>query len=75
LLYIQSSAQAERYCRSMDDVDGPVVAKAVYQRLFQNETEYLDFDVIPHALDDAAQVLRKEGAAPHRWATYIHLGL
>jgi hypothetical protein len=56
----------------MGDVDGPTVAGSVYEELFKSEE--LDPSVIPYALDDAIQKLRKLGVSPHRWATFIHIG-
>lgn len=58
--------------RSINDEDGPRIAQAVYTRLFQ--TEYLDLDAIPFALDAAVSKLRQEGAPPSRWVPYIHMG-
>jgi CHAT domain-containing protein len=60
---------------SMGDVDGPIVAKTVYEELFTGDGEMLDFDVIPYALDDAVQKLRAQGLEPSRWAPYIHIGM
>ncbi|EIN13329.1 hypothetical protein PUNSTDRAFT_139906 [Punctularia strigosozonata HHB-11173 SS5] len=60
---------------SMDDVDGPIVAETVYKHLFASKSEHLDPNVIPYSLDAAIGTLREEGAPPHRWATYVHLGM
>lgn len=59
----------------MGDIDGPVVARRVYEELFAREGEYLDPDSIPYALDDAIKELRDRGIHPSRWATYVHLGM
>lgn len=59
----------------MGDVDGPVVARKVYEELFATESEYLDPDVIPYALDDAVGELRGRRIHPSRWATYVHFGI
>lgn len=56
----------------MDDADGPTVAKSVYEELFKGDT--FDASSVAYALDDAIQSLRQAGVAPHRWATYIHMG-
>ena len=56
----------------MNDEDGPVIAKVVYRELMKGE--FLDPDAIPYALDMAVCKLRSMGAAPHRWAPYIHMG-
>lgn len=56
----------------MNDIDGPVVAKAVYRELLKGE--FLDLDVVPFALDSAVRKLRAQGLPPSRWAPYIHLG-
>lgn len=61
--------------RSMDDCDGPIVAKAMYGRLFGDSFQYLDADIVPYALDEAVAILRDSGLSPSRWAPYIHLGM
>ena len=58
----------------MDDLDGPIVAKTVYEVLFQDGTEVLDLDAIPYALDLAVQKLRAKGLTASRWAPYVHIG-
>jgi hypothetical protein len=60
---------------SMGDVDGPVVAKTVYEEIFADDGEMLDFDVVPYALDDSVRKLRAQGLEPSRWAPYIHIGM
>jgi CHAT domain-containing protein len=60
---------------SMGDVDGPTVAKKVYEELFGGDEEMLDFNVVPYALDDAVRKLRGQGLEPSRWAPYIHIGM
>lgn len=59
----------------MNDIDGPMVAKMIYEQLFDTESEELDADSIPYALDDAVQKLRADGLHPSRWATYVHFGV
>lgn len=59
----------------MDDLDGPVVAKTVYEELFQGGREVLDLDAIPYALDLAVQKLQAKGLAASRWAPYVHFGV
>ena len=56
----------------MSDSDGPRVAKWFYEKLFEQET--ITVDAIPYALDYAVNELRKSGAPPQRWATFIHMG-
>jgi hypothetical protein len=56
----------------MRDDDGPFITKRFYETLFTAET--IDVDDIAYALDEAVGALRKSGAAPERWATFIHLG-
>jgi CHAT domain-containing protein len=60
---------------SMGDVDGPIVAKTVYEELFAGDSDVLDFDVVPYSLDAAVRKLRAQGLEPSRWAPYIHIGL
>lgn len=59
----------------MGDVDGPAVATRVYEELFSDESEYLDADSVPYALDAAIGELRRQNLHPSRWAPYIHLGI
>lgn len=59
----------------MDDADGPEVARIVYKRLFEGNNEFLDPDVVPYALDEAVQALRRKGVPAARWATYVHVGI
>ncbi|EIN05289.1 hypothetical protein PUNSTDRAFT_137972 [Punctularia strigosozonata HHB-11173 SS5] len=61
--------------RSMEDVDGPVIAKSVYEEIYHEQAGYLNPDDIPYALDRAVQNLRRIHADPSRWASYIHLGI
>jgi hypothetical protein len=56
----------------MSDQDGPVVAKAFYEKLLEGET--ITADAIPYALDHAVRKLRESGAPIGRWATFIHVG-
>ncbi|EIN04347.1 hypothetical protein PUNSTDRAFT_76639, partial [Punctularia strigosozonata HHB-11173 SS5] len=60
---------------SMEDVDGPAIAHSVYKSVFGGDSEALDPDDIPYALDAAVQQLRREHPDPSRWAPYIHLGI
>jgi hypothetical protein len=59
----------------MGDVDGPVVARKVYVELFGGDSEFLEPDDIPYALDAAVSSLRERGLHPSRWAPYVHLGM
>jgi hypothetical protein len=59
--------------RTMGDVDGPEVARTLYDGLFSKEK--LDLEDVPYLLDDAIQGLRERSPkAFHRWATFIHTG-
>jgi CHAT domain-containing protein len=60
---------------SMGDVDGPIIARIVYEKLFSGNSEMLDFDIVPYALDAAVQKLRAQGLEPSRWASYVHIGM
>jgi CHAT domain-containing protein len=60
------------YDRAMSDADGPYVAKRFYGKLFEDEA--IDVDSVPYALDDAVTALRRTGAPPERWATFVHMG-
>ncbi|EIN12576.1 hypothetical protein PUNSTDRAFT_130833 [Punctularia strigosozonata HHB-11173 SS5] len=59
---------------SMGDVDGPLVARTVYEELFRGDSEFLDPHIVPYALDAAVQKLREIDPTPSRWAPYIHIG-
>lgn len=59
----------------MGDVDGPVIAKKVYEEIFAGDSEYLDPDSIPYALDAATRELRAKGLHFSRWAPYVHIGM
>jgi CHAT domain-containing protein len=60
---------------SMGDVDGPVVSETVYRELFAGNSDTIDFNIIPYALDSAVRRLRVQGIEPSRWAPYIHIGV
>lgn len=59
----------------MEDADGPMIAKYVYEGLFKGGTQQLDPDDVPYALDAAVQRLRQVQSAPSRWAQFVHLGI
>ena len=61
--------------RAMSDVDGPLVAKTIYEELFRSGVDVLDPDSIPYALDDVIRKLRAKGLTASRWAPYVHLGV
>jgi hypothetical protein len=56
----------------MNDIDGPAMARWVYEDLFAREE--IDSDAIAHALDGAIAKLKQLGAPPERWATFVHMG-
>ncbi len=62
-----------RTSRSMDDLDGPEVAEAIYTELFRGYP--FNPDDIPYALDAAVKGMRARGLPPSRWATYVHMGV
>ena len=59
----------------MGDVDGPKVAKRVYEELYKKDVVTIDLDVIPYALDAAVFELRATGLHPSRWASFVHIGM
>jgi hypothetical protein len=59
----------------MEDVDGPRIAKSLYEDVFKGDLEYVNPDDIAYALDSAVRRLRDEVKDPMRWAPYIHLGI
>lgn len=58
----------------MDDVDGPDVAEAVYEELLSSDTDELDLDLVPYALDQAVLKMRQKRLSASRWAPYLHIG-
>jgi hypothetical protein len=59
----------------MRDLEGPDVADSIYSALFHDDdSEYLDPDEVPYALDDAVRKMRESGLDPSFWATYVHIG-
>jgi hypothetical protein len=58
--------------RAMSDQDGPFIAKRFYEKVFESGS--IDVDTVAYALDDAVTELRKSGAPPERWATFVHMG-
>jgi hypothetical protein len=59
----------------MQDVDGPRIAKSLYEDVFNGDSDYINPDDIAYALDTAVVRLRREVKDPMRWAPYIHLGI
>ena len=59
----------------MGDMDGPAVAKSVYEALFRSDGEFIDPEAIPYALDAAVRSLRERCIRPSRWAPYVHIGI
>lgn len=59
----------------MNGIDGPILARRVYEGLLSSDDEYVDPGAIPYALADAIQQLRGSGVHPARWATYVHFGV
>jgi hypothetical protein len=59
----------------MADVDGPMITKSVYKKMFGSSSEVIDPDDVAYALDAAVQELRVIHPNPSRWAPYIHLGI
>ncbi|KDR74355.1 hypothetical protein GALMADRAFT_250222 [Galerina marginata CBS 339.88] len=60
---------------TMNDNDGPEVARSIYEELFKNSDYVLDANLIPYALDSAVRKLQRKGIHASRWATYIHVGM
>jgi hypothetical protein len=61
----------------MRDLEGPKIAERIYSALFKDgaDSEFLDPDDVPYALDDAVSKLRDSGLDPSFWATYVHIGI
>lgn len=62
----------------MADVDGPQVARVVYEAIFKTEdnasSTNIDPDSVAYGLDEAVRQLREAGVPPERWATFVHYG-
>lgn len=58
----------------MNDYDGPLVAKTVYSALYSGDSEFINLDDIPYALDDAVKKLQAQKVHVSRWALYVHFG-
>lgn len=59
---------------AINDLDAPIVAKAVYSHLFRDGREPNVRDTC-EALHLAVGGLRKAGVPPHRWVPFIHIGI
>ncbi|KAJ3515904.1 hypothetical protein NLJ89_g1464 [Agrocybe chaxingu] len=59
---------------SINDADGPVVARIVYSHLFQDGKEP-DVSDAAEALHLAVKHLRERGVSVHRWVPFIHIGI
>ncbi|KAJ6513546.1 CHAT domain-containing protein [Mycena vitilis] len=59
---------------SMNDSDGPVVAKIVYSHLFRDGQEPLASDAAK-ALHLAVRELKRRGIPYERWVPFIHMGI
>ncbi|CAA7269202.1 unnamed protein product [Cyclocybe aegerita] len=60
---------------TMNDDDGPQVARMIYEEMFKDPDRSLDPKIIAYALDSAVKSLQAKGTHPSRWATYIHVGI
>lgn len=59
---------------SINDDDGPLVARVVYEHLFQTDTERTVANSA-EALQKAVDHLRGMGIPAHRWVPFIHIGI
>jgi hypothetical protein len=61
----------------MRDLEGPQVAESIYSALFNDgsDSDFLDPEDVPYALDDAVGKMRTSGVDPSFWATYVHIGI
>ncbi|KAG8957179.1 hypothetical protein FRC03_010482 [Tulasnella sp. 419] len=57
---------------SMDDQDGPFLAKEVYGYMLKHE--HNDYSDAAKALHNAVKNLKKKGVAVYRWINYVHIG-
>jgi CHAT domain-containing protein len=60
------------FLRSIEDEDGPAVAREFYAALLAKEV--IDADAVAYALDEAVSKLRRQDVSPTRWAPFIHVG-
>jgi hypothetical protein len=54
----------------MEDVDGPRIAKSLYNGIFKGDFGYINPDDIAYALDSAVFRLRHEVKNPMRWVKH-----
>jgi CHAT domain-containing protein len=59
---------------SINDDDGPTIAKVVYEHLFAPEGQRTAADSA-EALQKAVNYLRSMGVPAHRWVPFIHIGV
>lgn len=70
----------------MEDEDGPRVARAIYEAIFNPDHEIesddpteqiwnIHLETVPRALEKVAEDMRAEGLPASRWAQYIHYGI
>jgi CHAT domain-containing protein len=59
---------------SMADVHGPNVAEVVYKTIL-GQDKIPDVKMAANGLHLAIQKLREEGAPPHQWMPFIHIGI
>jgi hypothetical protein len=62
--------------RSIEDEDGPAVAREFYAALLPVAKEVIDADAVnvSYALDEAVSKLRRQDVSPTRWVSFIHVG-
>jgi hypothetical protein len=58
--------------RTIEDEDGPAIAREFYAALLANEV--IDADAVAYALDEAVSKLRRGDVPLARWASFIHVG-
>jgi hypothetical protein len=63
--------------RYMSNSLGPIITESIYSSVFspKKQSEFMNPDDVPYALDEAVQKLRATGLDPSLWATYIHIGV
>jgi hypothetical protein len=62
-----------RTCRTMEDVDGPMIAESIYRELIQDHEGLLDPGDIPCASDATYRKLAFEKAGKLYSVTFIHV--
>ncbi len=60
---------------TMSDNDGPVLAEKFYTHMLRNGFDKMDVCDSAEAVHLATKSMREAGVPPHRWTTFVHVGI